>query len=72
MPFVQGGEEEEEEEEAPYEEIKSITVRRHKLEDWVNEPFFEATLPGCMVGGVCVGAHTLSPRTLWLPLYCIP
>lgn len=24
-------------------------VRRVKLEQWVNEPFFEDTLPGCMV-----------------------
>ena len=26
-------------------------MRREKLEQWVNEPFFEDTLPGCMVGG---------------------
>ena len=25
------------------------TVRRVKLEEWVNEPFLEDTLPGCMV-----------------------
>ncbi len=41
--------EEEDEEEAPFEDIKSITVRRHKLEQWLNEPFFEATMIGCMV-----------------------
>ena len=27
-------------------------VRRHKLEKWVNEPFFEETLKGCMVRAV--------------------
>ena len=37
------------EEEASYEDIKAITVRRLKLEQWVKEPFFERTLPGCMV-----------------------
>lgn len=53
--LVQEGEEEEEE--ASFEELKSITVRRHKLEAWVNEPFFEDTMPGCMVGGwVCAWA----------------
>lgn len=24
-------------------------VRRSRLEEWVNEPFFEDTLPGCLV-----------------------
>ncbi|KAI3434930.1 hypothetical protein D9Q98_002984 [Chlorella vulgaris] len=40
---------EDEEDEAPLEEVKKIQVRREKLEEWVNQPFFEDTLPGCMV-----------------------
>lgn len=42
-------EDEEDEEEASYQEVKSIQVRRHKLEEWISKPFFERTLPGCMV-----------------------
>lgn len=26
-----------------------MQVKRHMLEKWINEPFFEATLTGCMV-----------------------
>jgi RNA polymerase-associated protein RTF1 len=40
---------EEDEEEASYQEVKGIQVRRYKLEEWFNKPFFEKTLPGCMV-----------------------
>jgi len=36
-------------EEASYQEVKSIQVRRYKLEEWFDKPFFEKTLPGCMV-----------------------
>lgn len=43
----EGGEDEEDE--APFEDVKRIQVRREKLEEWLNEPFFEETLPGCMV-----------------------
>ncbi|KAL4425311.1 hypothetical protein ABPG75_009327 [Micractinium tetrahymenae] len=43
----EGGEDEEDE--APLDDVKRIQVRREKLEQWVNEPFFEETLPGCMV-----------------------
>lgn len=43
----EGGEDEEDE--APFDDVKRILVRREKLEQWVNEPFFEETLPGCMV-----------------------
>jgi RNA polymerase-associated protein RTF1 len=42
-------EDEEAEEEADFEELKSIQVRRHKLEEWINKPHFKTTLPGCMV-----------------------
>lgn len=42
-------EDDEDEEEASYQEVKSIQVRRHKLEEWITKPFFERTLPGCMV-----------------------
>jgi RNA polymerase-associated protein RTF1 len=42
-------EDEEADEEADFEELKSIQVRRHKLEEWINKPHFESTLPGCMV-----------------------
>lgn len=40
---------EEEEEEATYEEVKSIQVRRHKMEEWVEKPHFEMTMVGCVV-----------------------
>lgn len=36
-------------EEASYQEVKGIQVRRYKLEEWYNKPFFEKTLPGCVV-----------------------
>ena len=36
-------------EEADYEEVKGIQVRRHKLEEWFEKPFFDTTLPGSMV-----------------------
>lgn len=36
-------------EEADLEELKSIQVRRHKLEEWISKPHFEVTMPGCMV-----------------------
>ncbi len=42
-------EDEEADEEADFEELKSIQVRRHKLEEWIAKPHFETTLPGCMV-----------------------
>eukprot|EP00887_Chlorella_sp_A99_P003537 scaffold7.g3537.t1 len=44
-----GGEEEEEEMEAAEDAVKSITVRRYKLEQWWDKPFFDGTMPGCMV-----------------------
>jgi RNA polymerase-associated protein RTF1 len=40
---------EEEEEEATYEEVKSIQVRRHKMEEWVEKPHFEMSMVGCVV-----------------------
>ena len=33
----------------PYPSHLPCAVRRVKLEEWVNEPFLEDTLPGCMV-----------------------
>lgn len=36
-------------EEAGFEDIPGITVRRHLLEGWIDKPFLERTLPGCMV-----------------------
>lgn len=35
--------------EASYDEVKTIQVRRHRLEEWVAKPFFASVLPGCMV-----------------------
>lgn len=40
---------EEEHDDASYEEVKAMQVRRHKLEQWVNEPFFERCVQGCIV-----------------------
>ena len=31
------------------EDAHKMQVKRHMLEKWINEPFFEATLTGCMV-----------------------
>ena len=31
------------------DEAHKLQVKRHMLEKWINEPFFEATLTGCMV-----------------------
>ena len=44
----------------------SLPVRRMKLEEWVNEPFFEETLPGCMVSAclLVVGRRCMVPATL--------
>lgn len=33
-----------------------MQVKRHMLEKWVNEPFFEATLTGCLVRVVSYAA----------------
>ncbi|KDD74696.1 hypothetical protein H632_c1127p0, partial [Helicosporidium sp. ATCC 50920] len=49
----------EEEEEATFEELKNITIRRHRLEAWVDEPFLDRLLPGCLVR-VTLGERTLS------------
>ena len=38
-----------EQEEASPEDLKSIQVRRHKLEEWITKPHFEVSLPGSMV-----------------------
>mmetsp|Transcript_3353 Transcript_3353/g.6744 ORF Transcript_3353/g.6744 Transcript_3353/m.6744 type:complete len:562 (+) Transcript_3353:8880-10565(+) len=42
-------EQHDDDEEASYQEVKGIQVRRYKLEEWYNKPFFEKTLPGCIV-----------------------
>ena len=42
-------EDEEAAEEADFVDLKSIQVRRHKLEEWISKPHFEETMPGCMV-----------------------
>ncbi|KAK9809057.1 hypothetical protein WJX72_008658 [[Myrmecia] bisecta] len=58
--------EEEEFEEATFDEVRTIQVKRYKLEKWVNEPYFERTMPGCMVR-VAVpvsGAHGQSSYVL--------
>ena len=36
-------------EDASYEEVLTIQVRRHRLETWVDKPFFDRVLRGCMV-----------------------
>ena len=36
-------------EDASYEEVLTIQVRRHRLEEWVDKPFFDRVLRGCMV-----------------------
>ena len=41
-------------------ELLSIQVRRHKLEHWVNEPFFEETLRGCVVRAALHGRYHMA------------
>ncbi len=53
----------EEAEEAEFDDIKAITVRRHKLEKWVNEPFFEQVrqwVPICMMSSLTRLVNSLS------------
>ncbi|KAL6778742.1 hypothetical protein ACKKBF_B04830 [Auxenochlorella protothecoides x Auxenochlorella symbiontica] len=52
-------EDEEEEDEAAFEDVCSVIVPRYKLEKWLGEPFFAATMPGCMVR-VSLGTRTCS------------
>ncbi|KAI7843494.1 hypothetical protein COHA_002737, partial [Chlorella ohadii] len=52
---------EDEEDEAPLEDVKKIQVRRLRLEEWVTEPFFDETLPGCMVRVVQPGGEQYGP-----------
>ena len=62
LPLKQEEEEdEEEEEEASLEEIKSVVVRRHRLEEWHGAPFFQEALPGSVVR-VVVGSRR-DPQT---------
>ena len=35
-------------EEADYEDAKTVVVSRSNLEAWVDEPFFERTMPGLL------------------------
>lgn len=53
------------EEEASYQEVKSIQVRRYKLEEWFNKPFFEKTLPGCMVRLAAGNKKTPTGETMY-------
>ena len=34
---------------ADFNELKSIQVRRYKLEEWITKPHFAATIPGCIL-----------------------
>ena len=45
---------------ASVHELLSIQVRRHKLEQWVNEPFFEETLRGCVVRAALHGRYHMA------------
>jgi Plus-3 domain len=49
-------------EEAAYEDIPGVTVRRHRLEDWVDKPFLDRMLPGCLVR-LSLGERTSSSGT---------
>ena len=33
---------------ATKQEIESITIRRHQLESWITEPYFESAITGCL------------------------
>lgn len=48
--------EDEDAEEAEHKNIKDIQVRRFMLEKWLNEPFFERSLPGAVVR-IAVGSN---------------
>lgn len=53
------------EEEASYQEVKSIQIRRYKLEEWFNMPFFDKTLPGCMVRLAAGNKKTPTGETMY-------
>ena len=39
-------------------EIESITIRRHQLESWISEPFFESAVVGCLTRvGIGLNKH---------------
>lgn len=39
----------EDQEEIEFEDAHKIQIRRQALESWVNEPFFDEAVPGCLV-----------------------
>jgi len=41
-------------------ELESLQVKRHTLEKWVNEPFFQATVIGCLVKVAYSGKYHLA------------
>lgn len=50
----------EEAEEADLGEVRQIQVPRRKLVKWLNQPFFERTLPGTMVRLSVKGMYMLA------------
>lgn len=60
-------EDEEAREAADFEDIKGITVRRYKLEEWFSKPFFDATLPGIMVKVVLSEVKDMQGRLMMGP-----
>lgn len=47
-------------EEAPMEEAQKMQVRRAVLEKWLNEPFLETTVVGCLVRMSVTGGYILA------------
>lgn len=41
-------------------ELESLHVKRHTLEKWVNEPFFQTTVIGCLVKVAYSGKYHLA------------
>ena len=47
---------------AAYDDVLSIQVRRHKLEEWVNKPFFMTNLHNAVVRVSVPGTHSAGGR----------
>ena len=45
---------------APNKELYDLQIKRYKLEKWVNEPFFDKTVVGCLVKLVYAGKYHIA------------
>ena len=45
---------------APNKELYDLQIKRYKLEKWVNEPFFDKTIIGCLVKVAYAGKYLIA------------